>query len=732
MIILEIIRLRKGKRFKKEKNFETKLIRLISLLLAILFLSVIILYYSSMKSMYSEQLEKSNDRILQQVAISFEMIMQQITEGIYKLPLYDKEIIQLISSENQDIFYQIELQRKLDSVVLGNNYLYSAYLYLPEHNVVYSSETANRYPLEKFPDFKAIVLKSTGTISISDPRIVISNNNEKNLLISVVCPLPLYQGEYKGLLLVNIDANKIFYNVLRRIEADESMNFYVYNRDRAIIISKDEAMVFGSPAPEEKSGGERFNFSDLYKGLTQNEVVHSSYYSNSLNWSFVLDTSIKSTSNLFSKLYSIGLTLIILLLAGLLIVIWIIKMSAKPMKKALSSYNEKLWIDFLSGNSSDSEELYKQLEPGTAHFKDDHYATVVLQLVKADHLPNGFKAGLAGIKSTLDAMNPSYNTITLANHKNQITVIVNFKNNKPEGLEASLFMFAQRLYERLNPEIKPLTYISISTPKELVQMLPVCYRECIEALNYKIANGSSHILQYNQISRTASEQPYEYPLELERQLINNLLIGNPDSCMAFLEKFFISLADTQFQLSDSEIKNCIYQLQTSILRSISNLPITIKIDNSINILHLFDFDEIKTNVSSFVLHAASEIKKSSEDENSNLLRSIFDYIDKNFMDMDFNLNGAADELGLNRNYLTKLVKEKSGDSFNEYVTKKRIALAKTLLQNKNTPIEEIAHKTGFNYSHYFIKVFKGQEGITPGQYRDRVLDASASLTSLGK
>jgi len=55
----------------KKNTFETNLIRLISSLIFFLILAVLVLYYSSIKSMYSEQLEKSNESVTEQVAISF-------------------------------------------------------------------------------------------------------------------------------------------------------------------------------------------------------------------------------------------------------------------------------------------------------------------------------------------------------------------------------------------------------------------------------------------------------------------------------------------------------------------------------------------------------------------------------------------------------------------------------------------------------------------------------------
>ena len=70
MVLLITIQSSTAKNPKRKKTFETNIIRLISILLVILFLSLIVLYYSVMQSMYSEQLEKSNNNVIEQVGIS--------------------------------------------------------------------------------------------------------------------------------------------------------------------------------------------------------------------------------------------------------------------------------------------------------------------------------------------------------------------------------------------------------------------------------------------------------------------------------------------------------------------------------------------------------------------------------------------------------------------------------------------------------------------------------------
>ncbi len=65
-----------------------------------------------------------------------------------------------------------------------------------------------------------------------------------------------------------------------------------------------------------------------------------------------------------------------------------------------------------------------------------------------------------------------------------------------------------------------------------------------------------------------------------------------------------------------------------------------------------------------------------------LVNKIMEYFEKQYATEDFNLNTMAYDLNLNRNYLAKIIREKTGNSFNDYTTAKRIHLAKSLLQGE--------------------------------------------------
>ncbi|UOQ87260.1 response regulator transcription factor [Gracilibacillus salinarum] len=93
-----------------------------------------------------------------------------------------------------------------------------------------------------------------------------------------------------------------------------------------------------------------------------------------------------------------------------------------------------------------------------------------------------------------------------------------------------------------------------------------------------------------------------------------------------------------------------------------------------------------------------------------------DYIEQHF-DKELTLKQVASEVHLNASYLSALFKEELQITFSEYVTRKRIQEAKKLLLSTNLTIAEIAEKTGYHTSKYFIKLFKQYENLTPNSFR---------------
>ncbi len=78
----------------------------------------------------------------------------------------------------------------------------------------------------------------------------------------------------------------------------------------------------------------------------------------------------------------------------------------------------------------------------------------------------------------------------------------------------------------------------------------------------------------------------------------------------------------------------------------------------------------------------------------------------------------ADTVHLSSHYFSDLIKKETGrtakDHINDYVINK----AKNLLLASERSVSEIAYDLGFNYPHYFGRLFKSKTGMTPVEYRN--------------
>ena len=86
---------------------------------------------------------------------------------------------------------------------------------------------------------------------------------------------------------------------------------------------------------------------------------------------------------------------------------------------------------------------------------------------------------------------------------------------------------------------------------------------------------------------------------------------------------------------------------------------------------------------------------------------------------DISVAGIARELYITPNYLSRLFKQETGEGCNEYIIRKRIMKAKTLLETTNLKAGEIATMAGYRDMNYFSLAFKKHTGVSPTQYRKK-------------
>lgn len=103
--------------------------------------------------------------------------------------------------------------------------------------------------------------------------------------------------------------------------------------------------------------------------------------------------------------------------------------------------------------------------------------------------------------------------------------------------------------------------------------------------------------------------------------------------------------------------------------------------------------------------------------------TIKNYIQERYAS-DISLQDAAGALGYSDAYFSKIFKQCFDQNFTVYLTQYRVDRARELLKDITSNIKDIGTRVGFHDSNYFARVFKRTTGMTPSEYRNRVLEKS--------
>ncbi|MCQ6558426.1 response regulator transcription factor [Paenibacillus mendelii] len=119
-------------------------------------------------------------------------------------------------------------------------------------------------------------------------------------------------------------------------------------------------------------------------------------------------------------------------------------------------------------------------------------------------------------------------------------------------------------------------------------------------------------------------------------------------------------------------------------------------------------------------NAIREIAKQIVDYRGGNQKKLFDeaiqYIDLHIKE-DVSLENIAEKIGLTPAYFSHYFKKIAKESFVQYRMRKRIELARTLLEMPQYKVVDVGLEVGFPNYTYFHKVFKRMTGYSPTEYR---------------
>jgi AraC family transcriptional regulator len=98
------------------------------------------------------------------------------------------------------------------------------------------------------------------------------------------------------------------------------------------------------------------------------------------------------------------------------------------------------------------------------------------------------------------------------------------------------------------------------------------------------------------------------------------------------------------------------------------------------------------------------------------INRVFEYIEKN-LDAELSLTTIADIAFFSPFHFHRIFKAITGETVNEYITRRRVEKAALELLHKNIPVSDVFLKYGFADNSSFTRTFKKFYGVSPTEFR---------------
>lgn len=251
-----------------------------------------------------------------------------------------------------------------------------------------------------------------------------------------------------------------------------------------------------------------------------------------------------------------------------------------------------------------------------------------------------------------------------------------------------------------------------------IDHIETAYHESLEAVNHCRSREKKELTFYSEIEQTVNR--YEFSIDLEYQLIHFIKNGDYAKSIAIIQE--VVKGNQEKQISKlSYYQFLMFDLMAAVLKATDHCNLKQALDKKDPMIEL-----LKARSVSEMLDQLSEITKAACEVNaaieqthnkSALKYQIDTYIEANYSNPDLNVSKLGEVFNMTSAYLSKLYKQETGNTILYAINRVRIDASKQLLTETSMSIHEVSEKVGYLYSNAFIRFFKNQTGMTPGQYK---------------
>lgn len=272
---------------------------------------------------------------------------------------------------------------------------------------------------------------------------------------------------------------------------------------------------------------------------------------------------------------------------------------------------------------------------------------------------------------------------------------------------------AAELIELLESECGGRVRIILGSEQQGFRNLNISYNDAV----FTLENEKK---QWGEIVKTEWEQKRDHMFRETYQEFEKAALGsmnNPDQFQHIFERFRQSLES--YNVSSRYAGRCCFNLASSVYFSYiaqTGDSVDERLDGLLRALSGADRESAGRVTEQFFRKL---LTKERGDEHE-LVSRVKNLINADLA-ADLSVSSLAASVYVTANYLSRIFKRTTGEGCNEYIVRKRIEKAKSLLETTTLKTGEIAGMVGYHDMNYFSLAFKKQTGMSPTKYREDIL-----------
>lgn len=301
----------------------------------------------------------------------------------------------------------------------------------------------------------------------------------------------------------------------------------------------------------------------------------------------------------------------------------------------------------------------------------------------------------------------------------QVIIIVSSDHHLAAA--AQIKQVGQVIQQALESQLDCSVIVGIGHRYADLEAIPISYAEASLACRHTTYGSQQRVVHIEDIDAINDHRKLAYPVQLERDILNHIRLGDLDPCSGLLDQMLDHLIYRYRQRPEtvrSRLTELMALIARTIIRSGASEPDVLDLSHQ-QVAALYALETF-ADMRAWTLRSFAELTAAipgGRGAAKDIVQQAIDYIDLHHRRPDLTLNEVADAVSLSPSYLAFLLKDRVGLGYRGYVISLRMETAKKLLRTTDMTVSSVAETVGYENVTNFYRLFHRETGATPAAYR---------------